>query len=76
MLRLAVGDVIPDPDEGEEDEVICAQGWEKIRVAQNVKGENKPKSTGGGMPRTRNHPQLVKATTGLCDDGVGIVITV
>lgn len=53
MRRLAGGDVIPDPDEGEEEEEICARDWERVRAAQIVKGENKPKSTGGRMPKTR-----------------------
>jgi hypothetical protein len=36
--RLAGGDVIPDPDEGEEDEDICARDWEKMRAGADCKG--------------------------------------
>ena len=53
MRRVAGSDVIPDPEEGEEDEDISAKDWEKIRVAQILSGKNKPKSTGGRMPKTR-----------------------
>ena len=53
MRRVAGGDVIPDPEEGEDDEDICAKDWEKVRVAQIMTGENKPKSMGGRMPKTR-----------------------
>ena len=53
MQRVGGGDVIPDPEEGEEDEDICAQDWEKMRAAQIMTGENKPKSMGGRMPKTR-----------------------
>jgi hypothetical protein len=38
MRRLAGGDVIPDPDEGEEDEDICARDWEIMRAGADCKG--------------------------------------
>lgn len=53
MRRLVGGDVIPDLEEGEEDDDICAKDWETMRIAQIARGENKPKSTGGRMPKTR-----------------------
>ena len=53
MRRVAGGDVIPDCEEGEEDDAICARDWETMRAAQIARGEGKPKSTGGRMPKTR-----------------------
>lgn len=53
MRRLASGDVIPQPADGEEDEDIRAQDWEKERAAQFVMGKNQPKSTGGRRFKTR-----------------------
>ena len=53
MRRLVGGDVIPDLEEGEEDNNISAKDWETMRTGQIVRGENKPKSMGGRMPKAR-----------------------
>ena len=53
MRRVAGGDVIPDPEEEEEEEDICAEDWVRVRGAEILTGENRPKSMGGRMPKTR-----------------------
>ena len=49
MRRLAGGNVIPRVGSVEEQqqEDITAKDWERMRAAQIMKGENKPKSIGG-----------------------------
>ena len=47
MRRLVGGGVIPQLDDGEEDEDVCAKDWEKMRVAQIVSGKGISRSIGG-----------------------------
>ena len=53
MRRLKGGRVIPKVDNGEEEDIV-ARDWERMRAAQIIKGENKPKSIGG----TRMHVKV------------------
>ena len=46
MRRLKGSEVIPGLEDGEEEDV-CAKDWERMRAAQIINGENKPKSIGG-----------------------------
>ncbi|CAD6581603.1 MAG: hypothetical protein ASARMPREDX12_000606 [Alectoria sarmentosa] len=47
MRRLGGGGVIPRLADGEGEDSLCAQDWEKMRMAQIVAGSSLPKSTGG-----------------------------
>ena len=47
MRRFVGGGVIPQPVDGEEDEDIRAEDWQRRRVAQIVLGKGVPKSIGG-----------------------------
>ena len=51
MRRVAGGEVIPELEEGEEEEDVCARDWVRVRGAEILKGENRPKSMGGGCRR-------------------------
>ncbi|KAL8702768.1 MAG: hypothetical protein Q9201_004069 [Fulgogasparrea decipioides] len=46
MRRLKGGNVITSGEDGEEED-ICAKDWERMRAAQIINGQNKPKSLGG-----------------------------
>ena len=47
MRRLEGGDVIPRVADGEQEDSLCAQEWERMRTAQIVAGNSLPKSIGG-----------------------------
>lgn len=47
MRRLDGGGVIPRLADGEREDGLCAQDWERMRTAQIVAGNGLPKSTGG-----------------------------
>ena len=47
MRRLEGGGVIPQLADGEQEDGLCAQDWERMRTAQIVAGNSLPKSKGG-----------------------------